>query len=396
MVVASLLSFRRPNRWTRAFVSKSKFGAPISAASFLSMSGSIPRSQSCIPQFAMLAYFAESGAANSTGAKVASFQRTLWIVLFLFLSAQCVLAQLPTASVSGTVSSPSGAVPQATVTIKDLMTGQSSTARADADGRYNFPNVAPGKYEVSASASGFETQTTQVSVGAGTKQTLDLKLAPALSLQSLGFSQAQTQGNAKEQALLDKRSHMLQVHQKLGLITAFPLVATIIASTQAHGRNSSATSRDVHIALGSATAGLYIATAYYAIFAPKVPGVKARGPIRFHKAMAWIHGPGMILTPILGAMAESQINQGEKLHGAAKYHGDVAIVTGIAYGLALLSETKPNWIPGLGHHVTAFLPFHHQSSQNAMNDGPKGNGAGATEIHDADSSEGSVRKGAER
>ena len=36
--------------------------------------------------------------------------------------------------------------------------------------------------------------------------------------------------------------------------------------------------------------------------------------IRFHEALAWIHGPGMILTPVLGAMAYKQENAGEKVH----------------------------------------------------------------------------------
>jgi hypothetical protein len=53
--------------------------------------------------------------------------------------------------------------------------------------------------------------------------------------------------------------------------------------------------------------------------------------------MAWIHGPGMILTPILGAMAFSQKNNGEKVHGIAQAHGAVAIVTAGTFGAALLS-----------------------------------------------------------
>lgn len=53
--------------------------------------------------------------------------------------------------------------------------------------------------------------------------------------------------------------------------------------------------------------------------------------------MAWIHGPGMILTPILGALAYSQKNNGERVHGIAKAHGPVAIVTAGAFGAALLS-----------------------------------------------------------
>ena len=76
---------------------------------------------------------------------------------------------------------------------------------------------------------------------------------------------------------------------------------------------------------------------YFAIRAPKIPGTETRGPIRLHKALAWIHGPGMILTPILGAMAFDEKSRGEKVHGIASAHGAVAIVTAAAYGAAILS-----------------------------------------------------------
>ena len=66
-----------------------------------------------------------------------------------------------------------------------------------------------------------------------------------------------------------------------------------------------------------------------------MPGTHTRGPIRLHKALAWIHGPGMILTPLLGAMAFEQKSQGERVHGMASAHGAVAIVTAGAYGLAI-------------------------------------------------------------
>ncbi|HEV2492660.1 MAG TPA: hypothetical protein VG204_06260 [Terriglobia bacterium] len=83
--------------------------------------------------------------------------------------------------------------------------------------------------------------------------------------------------------------------------------------------------------------GLYFSSAYFAIRAPKIPGTEVHGPIRLHKALAWIHGPGMILTPILGAIAYSQESRGEKVHGIAKYHSDVAYVTAAAYGAAIIS-----------------------------------------------------------
>ncbi|MGH9326377.1 MAG: hypothetical protein ACRD2B_06795 [Terriglobia bacterium] len=162
------------------------------------------------------------------------------------------------------------------------------------------------------------------------------------SLKSLGFPPSAIRGSAKEQALLNKRSHMLQIHQKLGLIAAIPMIATVFTGPGAkghHGLPGSPTGRDLHLGLGILTAGMYWSSAYFAIRAPKVPGSKAYGLIRLHKAMAWIHGPGMILTPILGSIAFSQLSRGERVHGIAKYHAWAAYTTTVAYGVAILSVT---------------------------------------------------------
>jgi len=157
----------------------------------------------------------------------------------------------------------------------------------------------------------------------------------APSIGDLGFPEAQTKPDPLAQARLDKRTHMLKIHQRLVLITTVPLIATVITGGMAGGHQTSSTSRDLHAALGSVTAGLYLTTAYYSVFAPKVAGATTRGPIRLHKTLAWIHGPGMILTPVLGAMAFEQKSRGEKVHGIASAHGAVAIVTAGAYGLAI-------------------------------------------------------------
>lgn len=170
-----------------------------------------------------------------------------------------------------------------------------------------------------------------------------------LSLQSLGFSTSQTQGNAQEQARLNQRTHMLKVHQTLGLITAIPMAAALITGPQAKakGKNGQTVTEptdanlDFHIALGGLTTGLYWTTAYYAMFAPKIPGVKPKGAIRLHRDLEWIHGPGMIITPILGIMAYKQENSGEKVHGIASYHGTAAYVTAAAYGASIVAVSWP-------------------------------------------------------
>jgi hypothetical protein len=290
-------------------------------------------------------------------ARVSKIFLGVGILMLPVLLSGLLRAQVADATLSGTVTDPSGTIVQnAKISIKDLETGKSTAAQTDAAGLYNLPNLAPGNYEVSISAEGFGTRVSRATLTAGTTLTMNASLgaeqpqpqtdnlpnAPSSSktepsLQDLGFPPEQTQGNVKEQALLDKRTHMLKIHQRLGLITTIPLIATLVTSIGAGGRHTSNTDRTVHMILGSVTGDLYFMTAYYAIRAPRVRGTETRGPIRFHKAMAWIHGPGMILTPILGAMAYSQKNNGERVHGIAAAHGPVAIVTAGAFGAALLS-----------------------------------------------------------
>jgi carboxypeptidase family protein len=267
--------------------------------------------------------------------RVPAFTISLGVVLLL-LSLPAP-GQVGATALSGTISDASGkAIPNARVSVKNLATGQIATTQSDAAGAYAVSNLAPGDYEVSASADGFVANVTKVTLST-TAETANLALAGGLSLQDLGFTSVEAAGSNVDQATLDKRSHMLKVHQTLGLITIAPLAATLITSGNAGSKNSTSSDRTLHAALGATTAVLYCTSAYYAIFAPKIPGTTTKGPIKLHKALAWIHGVGMVLTPILGILADEQRNKGEKVHGIASAHGAVAAVTAAAYGAAILS-----------------------------------------------------------
>lgn len=277
-----------------------------------------------------------------------------WLSLALISVAHLLPAQILPVSLNGSVKGPTGfPITIAKVAVKDLNNGATSESQVDSSGNFTL-SLPPGAYQISISAEGFALKTATVTISPDETQALPITLEPLANsmgnlpnapsasqsgpaLSDLGFPPEQTQSNAKEQALLDKRTHMLKIHQKLGLITAAPLVATLVASLGAGGRNTSSTDRTVHMVLGAVTSDLYFTSAYFAIRAPRVPGTTTRGPIRLHKALAWVHGPGMILTPILGALAYEQKNKGEKVHGIASAHGPVAVVTAAAFGAALLS-----------------------------------------------------------
>jgi len=284
-------------------------------------------------------------------------------ICLLVQVAPSLIAQTATGVVRGTVSDGAGKpVANTSVTATSIENGRKQTVNAGADGTYKL-ELPAGNYRMTFEAAGFRMfEISSATVGGTVPAVVDGKLergepvngdraptqqeslpnAPsssttAPSLSDLGLSPEQTQGNAREQALLDKRTHMLKIHQRMGLITTIPLIATVILGPGAGGKSEGTATRDLHVALGGLTGDLYGITAYYAIRAPRIPGTKKRGPIKFHEAMAWIHGPGMIATPILGIMAFDQKNKGEKVHGAASAHGPVAIVTAGAFGAALLS-----------------------------------------------------------
>jgi hypothetical protein len=281
-----------------------------------------------------------------TSSLVQMLAHVIGVVALSFVLTVSLQAQPAGLMLSGTVTVSSGSLTSATITVTNVATGQTAQAQTGALGYYSVPNLAPGEYQVSVSAPGFESKVVRVTLGPSVGQAVDLTLSPAsgqggLSLQDLGISPAEAAGNAQEQARLDKRSHMLMIHQRLGLATAVPMLASILTSPGAKigslQSTSSPTGREIHSALGAVTAGMYFTTAYFAIRAPKVPGTETRGHIRLHKALAWIHGPGMVLTPTLGAIAYRQESQGQRVHGIASIHSQVAVATFGSFVAAMLS-----------------------------------------------------------
>ena len=141
-----------------------------------------------------------------------------------------------------------------------------------------------------------------------------------LTLEDLGFKNTEMQADKDLQLQLETRTSMLKTHQTLGLITAIPMIAQFLVADNP----TSGSKRDLHIGLGITTTILYGTTASFALFAPKPKGVKDKGNTKIHRMLAWVHAPLMILTPILGGIADRQINKGENVHGIASRHSTAA------------------------------------------------------------------------
>jgi len=82
----------------------------------------------------------------------------LVLAVCLILLAIPLLAQLPTATILGTARDQSGGVlPEATVTVVNVETGLTRTAKTAEDGAYRFPELPVGQYEVKAEHKGFRS-----------------------------------------------------------------------------------------------------------------------------------------------------------------------------------------------------------------------------------------------
>lgn len=132
---------------------------------------------------------------------------------------------------------------------------------------------------------------------------------------------------------LEKRRFYLNQHQKWGLVT---LGLMALALTSAGDGNPPIE----HVMLGTATAVTYGVSAYYAINAPNWTDFNTNPPAggsALHRNLAWIHLPGMILTPILGYMAKKKLDKNEDLNSPEKYHKDVAGITAATLAISVVA-----------------------------------------------------------
>ena len=116
--------------------------------------------------------------------------RFLSVIAVLLLPAGAWAQGETTSAIVGQVTDSSNAVvPNATVAITNHDTGLKRTAKTDSAGRFNFPQLLPGDYNVRVEAQGFEPQQLDnVSSGLGQRQTVNVVLKIARAQQNVSVS----------------------------------------------------------------------------------------------------------------------------------------------------------------------------------------------------------------
>lgn len=96
----------------------------------------------------------------------------------LLFASRIALAQVTTATLSGTAKDATAAVlPGVTVTVKNVETGVTRTVVSDDQGRYHAPNLSVGGYQVTAELQGFQTEVrTGITLTVGREAIVDFTL----------------------------------------------------------------------------------------------------------------------------------------------------------------------------------------------------------------------------
>jgi len=102
----------------------------------------------------------------------------VWIVGLCFLNLRPLYAQVAGGTLSGTITDPSGAaVASANVVIRNSATGVTREVSTNADGFYSAANLLPGEYEVTISATGFNTEVKKgITINVGSQPVFSLAL----------------------------------------------------------------------------------------------------------------------------------------------------------------------------------------------------------------------------
>jgi len=105
-----------------------------------------------------------------------SISRTFFLALLFFLLRPAGLYAQQPAALAGTVTDPQGAVvPQASVRLQSASSSSAEQTTSDPAGHFKFQSVAPGVYQVTGEAPGFQSITQETAIFAASTINVDLQ-----------------------------------------------------------------------------------------------------------------------------------------------------------------------------------------------------------------------------
>src|ERR1700687_5379130 len=126
--------------------------------------------------------------------KLTKILAPLVVIVFSLSLTASMYSQVTGATLSGTISDPSGGViPGAQISIRNTATGISKDFQADSDGYYTAPNLAPGTYEVRVTAKAFNTVVSMVPLAVGAQQQRNIPMKVGEISQTIQVTQVAPQ-----------------------------------------------------------------------------------------------------------------------------------------------------------------------------------------------------------
>jgi hypothetical protein len=176
----------------------------------------------------------------------------LTIAIFLTLTGGSIAFGQSTATISGTVTDPSGAVvPQAQIRINSLSTGTDRAAVSDSTGNYTVPSLQPGNYSVTVNASGFsDYKITSLTLQVAQNVTANIRLglasmgevvqvqgaAPIIDAQTITVGQAIDQTTVQKIPLNGR--HFLDLTNLTPGTVVPPVTGNLTSASRGLGANS--------------------------------------------------------------------------------------------------------------------------------------------------------------
>ena len=156
---------------------------------------------------------------------------------------------------------------------------------------------------------------------------------------TMGIASPLTPESRKSELTL--RRKMLVAHETSGFLTLGLMLTTVVYGqkviNQINDNHPSLSLRRTHIGFADATIATYSLTALLSLLSP--PPVIRRdemSTLSYHRALAWIHVTGIIITPIIAALAK---RRGASYESTLRIHQVSGYITTTAFAASMIVIT---------------------------------------------------------